>query len=232
MINTFFIYICSILVVILTIPFLPVVLLGGQRAREIFLRNWARLTIVAFQSKVLLVGQENIPTSEEKKVLYLSNHASLLDIPVLWGWIDQSTAFIAKKDLLFVPVVGIWMKILGCVFLSRKPSRQELKKFQTVRARLEEGDRFFLFPEGTRSRTGKLGKFRSVKKMMDIEGLKVVPIYVTGTYEIVNPRAFSLKPGIIEIKVGPAATISDGNARAVLEDIHSWMQDEQRRQDS
>ncbi len=184
------------------------------------------------QCKVEVFGRENLPDADEKKVLYLANHASLMDIPILYGWVDWRPAFVAKRTLLWVPIVGQWLWILGCVMLSRKASKKELRKFYRIRDKLDEGLRFFLFPEGTRSRTGEVGQFRAVKKIMELDGLRVVPVHISGSYEVVRAGSFALNPGQITVYIGNSYLISKDDsvensftAAQALAEIEKWMID-------
>ena len=121
-------------------------------------RKWARNAITANGSVIKVKGIENVPVSGG--VLYVSNHQSNFDIPIFLGFVPRDKGFIAKIELLKVPVFRKWMKNLGCIFIDRKDARKSLTAISQAAVKLKEGHSLVIFPEGTRSSDGKLGRFK------------------------------------------------------------------------
>ena len=88
--------------------------------------NWA-FRVVAFLSgtKVITVGEENVP--KDKAVLYVGNHRSFYDIILTYPKVPRPTGYVAKKEMLKVPLLSVWMKYLHCLFLDRDNIKEGLK---------------------------------------------------------------------------------------------------------
>ncbi len=121
----------------------------------------------------------------DEPVLFVSNHQGSFDIPLLLGYIDKPKAFIAKWELRYLPFIGSWMKELGCIFIKRNDFRQTLKAFKGAGEVFKKGQSLVIFPEGTRSRSSKLGEFkRGSLKIALREKVPVVPVTIKGSYKL------------------------------------------------
>lgn len=153
-------------------------------------RKWARSALIANGSEIHVTGAGNIP--ESGGVLFVSNHQSNFDIPILIGFIPRDKGFIAKIELMKVPVFHMWMKALGCVFINRKDARQSLLALNQAAERLKEGYSLVIFPEGTRSSDGKLGRFKAGSLKLALHAkVPIVPVTITGSMNIM-PKGSSL----------------------------------------
>jgi 1-acyl-sn-glycerol-3-phosphate acyltransferase len=85
---------------------------------------WARSLVTLSGSRIKVTGQENIPA--EGPVLYVSNHQSNFDVPILIGFIDRPKAFMSKMEVVKIPMVSSWMRQMRCVFMDRKDARQSV----------------------------------------------------------------------------------------------------------
>ena len=90
--------------------------------------KWARFVIRHAGGTVMVHGLENVPRNTP--VVFIGNHQSYLDIPILLGFIDVKKAFIAKIELLSVPGLAGWMKLMQCTFLDRNNMRQSVQAIQ------------------------------------------------------------------------------------------------------
>ena len=97
-------------------------------------------------------GQENIP--QDTAVVLIGNHQSYLDIPVLMGYVNKPIAFIAKSEILKVPVLSKAMKLMQCTFLVRTDMKQSVKAMAEAVETIKKGYSMVIFPEGTRSKGG------------------------------------------------------------------------------
>lgn len=133
--------------------------------------------------KVKVVGKENIPKNGEYAII--SNHQSLGDIPILIGNIKAPFAFIAKKELKKVPIVSSWMKTMRCVLLDRKNPRQGLKVIKQGAELIKQGQPMLIFPEGTRSKDGTLGEFKSGSFKIAYKSERaILPITLSNVYKM------------------------------------------------
>ena len=114
------------------------------------------LRCVSFISgvKIEVKGLENIP--EDQAVLFIGNHISLFDIIITYPLMKNYTGYIAKKEIKKVPFLSWWMYFVNCIFLDRSNPRQGLTSILKATDYIKNGISIFLFPEGTRSKDGKL----------------------------------------------------------------------------
>lgn len=161
-------------------------------------KKWGRDLVNASGSKVNVIGEENVP--KDQAVLFVSNHQSNLDIPILLGFIDKPKAFIAKVELNKFPIFSTWMRYAKCIFINRGHPRDALKAINEGAKLLKEGYSFVLFPEGTRSKDGSLGRFKPGSlKMATKSGVPVVPVTIRGANEIMPTNKMVIRPAKVEV---------------------------------
>ncbi|RKD22159.1 1-acyl-sn-glycerol-3-phosphate acyltransferase [Caminicella sporogenes DSM 14501] len=149
-------------------------------------------------SQIKVVGEENIP--RDKAVLFVSNHQSNFDILLLLGFIDKPKAFIAKVELMKIPILSQWMKAMGCIFIDRKDVRQSLRAINEGANILKEGHSLVIFPEGTRSKDGQLGQFKHGSfKLATKSNVPIIPVTINGAYKIMPKGKLIIKPSKVEM---------------------------------
>ncbi len=181
-----FVYGCFWLVLLCTsiLPFVLFFLLFPfRKIRDCVARSFAffysRSAIFFTGSKFAVVGRENLPTGN---FLAVANHQNVLDIPVVICAIPDKIGFVAKKELFKVPMLAMWMRVLGCIRLDRLNARKSASAVLKGVKKLERGYNLLVFPEGSRSKDGKIKKFKpgSVKMAM-LADVPIVPITCIGT---------------------------------------------------
>jgi 1-acyl-sn-glycerol-3-phosphate acyltransferase len=144
---------------------------------------WARLLITIAGCPMNVSGRENIP--QKGGVCFVSNHVGMLDIILALGYAGRPFGFIAKKELLFIPGVNIWILILGGLFIDRKKPRKALATINRGIKNIKRGGGMLIFPEGTRSRGQGLAVFHPGSlKLATQSGAIIVPVAITGSYEV------------------------------------------------
>ena len=147
--------------------------------------GWA-FNVVSFISGVkrTVIGEENVP--KDQAVLYVGNHRSIFDIVIAYPRVPNPTGFIAKKEILKVPLLNIWMIYLDCLFLDRKDIRKGLEMVLTAIDKVKNGISIFIYPEGTRNKTAKpLGEFHKGSfKIAQKSGCPIVPVVMNHSDEI------------------------------------------------
>lgn len=162
--------------------------------------DWARYTIhKALKMNVTVIGKENIP---DVPCCYIGNHTSILDIPLLIDSVGKCMGFVAKKEMVKAPILGYWMKKYNCVPLDRENAREAIKVIRKGADNIKNGYSMAIFPEGTRSKDGKLGEFKKGSlKLATMAKAPVVPVSINGAY-----RAYEIdrkfKPVDITITFG------------------------------
>jgi 1-acyl-sn-glycerol-3-phosphate acyltransferase len=180
-----------VLFLIVSIPIQLVLLLISKFnepvARNASLRivSWA-FNVVSFLSgiKKTVIGEENVPKDEA--VLYVGNHRSYFDIVVTYPRVPRRTGYISKKEIKKVPVLGIWMVFLDCLFLDRSDIRKGLEMVLAAIEKVKNGISITIYPEGTRNKTAEpllefhKGSFKIAQK----SGCAIVPVVVNHTRDI------------------------------------------------
>ncbi len=174
--------------VVLMVPFSP------RLASRWFGGNWGRGLMWAVPSRVVIDGREHIDPGAS--YILVANHLSLMDIPLLYGWLPLDLKWIMKKEVRKIPIIGIGTAMMGHIFLDRSNHQAALRELQQVKENLQPGTSILFFPEGTRSRSGKLQAFKMgafhMAKDLDIA---ILPISIVGTDAILTPDGMDLFPG-------------------------------------
>lgn len=131
--------------------------------------------------RMRVVGRENVPRAES--VLFASNHASWADPPIVGCTSPRTIHFMAKQELFDVPLFG-WLIRQVNAFPLRRADR-DVGAFRTAQKILNAGGALIIFPEGTRQRTGALGKAKAGVGMLSSKtGSAVVPVYIHNSHRL------------------------------------------------
>lgn len=154
--------------------------------KEIVLRTTKRFgeeVINNLNVKLIIEGIENCSTT--KTALFVSNHQSAYDIPLLLKVIPKQVGFVAKKELTKVPIVNQWITQMNGVYLDRKNRRQSLQAIKEGVVKLKEGHSLVIFPEGTRSNSNQMKGFKIGSLTLAAKAnVPIIPIAIEGTYNI------------------------------------------------
>jgi 1-acyl-sn-glycerol-3-phosphate acyltransferase len=177
-------------------------LAGEEEALAMARTIWAPGLLVGAGAHLSVRGLEAIDLS--RPYLVVANHQSWIDVPALFRAFPIPLRFLAKRELARVPFLGAYLKATGMVLIARDALRE--KRGSVTRAReLLAGDRGAVvsFPEGTRSRDGRLGGFRSGGFAAALEsGAAVLPVAIAGAGRVLPAGGFRVRPGTIEVVVG------------------------------
>jgi 1-acyl-sn-glycerol-3-phosphate acyltransferase len=165
-------------------------------------RTFSKALLWGAGTPVRVIGRENI--DREKPQVIASNHQSMYDIWALAANIPVGYHFVAKKELSKIPIFSRAVLGGGNVFIDRGNWKSAVAALKAAGRTLgEEGSTAIVFPEGTRSLTGDLQKFKKGPFIMAIEaGVPIVPAVVDGTFEILPKRGFRLRPQPITVRFG------------------------------
>ena len=162
---------------------------------------WASSICRASGVKVSVSGREHL--NSEKPYIFAANHQSQFDILVLQGFLGIDFRWLAKKELFAVPIWGPAMRRAGYIPIDRSHGRQAIKSLDEAAQKIAAGTSVIIFPEGTRSRDGKLHEFKAGAMMLAIKsGVAIVPVAILGTYETLPKGRLLIRPGTVEIRVG------------------------------
>jgi len=136
--------------------------------------------------------------------IVMSNHASLLDIPVMMGAIPGSMRMVMKEELTRVPVWGRALVASGFVPIDRKNREKAIGQLEKAKRMLSSGVTLWVSPEGTRARDGKLAPFKKGGFHVALDlGVPIVPAFIDGAFGIIPPDQFMVLPdGEITVRFG------------------------------
>ncbi|MEW6444337.1 MAG: 1-acylglycerol-3-phosphate O-acyltransferase [bacterium] len=164
---------------------------------------WARLNSYFTPMWVQVEGRQNI--HPERSYVIVANHQSHYDIFVLYGWLGVDFKWVMKKELRKVPILGVACEKLGHIYIDRSDTQAAIASLQEAKKKIANGTSALFFPEGTRSLSGELLKFKkgAFQMAMDL-GLPILPVTITGTREVLPPRTMDLFPGRVKMQIHPA----------------------------
>ena len=186
-----------------------VALVGGGRAwLDRANRGWARSVLAAAGVRVTVLGLEHLEPSGVQVIA--ANHQSYFDIWALIAGLPASVRFIAKRELGNIPMLSVGMRSAGHVLIDRDRPRSAKETLREASHRMRaEQLTLVLFPEGTRSRDGRLGRFRRGSFALALETrAPLVPAAMDGGQRVYPPGAKRVRPGAITVRLGPAIRLA------------------------
>jgi len=166
-----------------------------------FSRTWSWLIMKTIFSPVKVTGLDKIDTS--KPHVYAANHASALDIPVLYVNLPFQFRIAFKKELLSYPIVGWQLKRSGQVCIDQQNPSHSISSIRAALKGLKAGLPLVIFPEGGRTPDGEIKPFLQGAFFLAIKAqVDIVPIALVGTYELLPMNTYHIKSRPLEMRVG------------------------------
>ena len=173
------------------------------RAQHRIARFWARSAVRISLSSLKVEGAENF--HKFPVAVYASNHTSFMDTPVIFASIPFQFRILAKKDLWRWPLIGWYLRRSGQMPIDIENPHATLSSLGGAVKALREGMPLFVFPEGGRTSTGKLRPFLSGAAYLAIRAqVPLVPIALTGVYDLLPIHTRHFYPGRLVLAVGEA----------------------------
>lgn len=210
--------------VILTLPVLLFCYLGKWTQPIIVIGKWA----LHIGKKVLgmnleVYGIEGI--NKKSAYVFMANHLSIIDGPLLFMIIPQYVRVLLKKEIFRIPIIGQGMRHVGFIPVDRKTligGKRSIDK--ASRLIKEKGYSFLIFPEGTRSRDGKIQPFKRGGFFLALNTqVPIVPVTIKGTYELMPRGSFFVKRGKIRVFFHPPLPVQ-GFDRSYLPQVINKVQ--------
>jgi len=166
-----------------------------------FARAWSKLIMKTILSPLRVAGLEKIDTS--KTYVYAVNHASALDIPILYAFLPFQFRIVHKRELLSYPIVGWHLKRSGQVCVDQQNPARSIGQIKSALRTLKNGMPLVIFPEGGRTSDGRIQPFLAGAFFLAIKAqVDIVPIALVGTYELLPMNTYHIKPRPLEMRVG------------------------------
>ena len=172
-----------------------------------FSRTWSWLIMKTILSPVKVVGLDKIDTA--KPHVYASNHASAMDIPVLYVNLPFQFRIVFKKELLVYPVVGWQLKRSGQVCIDQQKPTNSIAAIRSAVKSLKAGMPLVIFPEGGRTPDGEIKPFLPGAFFLALKAqVDIVPVALVGTYELLPMDTYHIKSRPLEMRVGEPISTS------------------------
>jgi 1-acyl-sn-glycerol-3-phosphate acyltransferase len=162
---------------------------------------WSWLIMKSIASPVKVTGLDKIDTA--KPLVYAVNHASALDIPVLYVNLPFQFRIAFKKELLAYPVVGWQLKRSGQVCIDQQNPARSIGSIRSALKGLKAGMPLVIYPEGGRTPDGDIKPFLPGAFFLAIKAqVDIVPVALVGTYELLPMNTYHIKCRPLEMRVG------------------------------
>ena len=144
---------------------------------------WSRSFFWLMFLPVSVDGQEHIVPGQS--YVFVANHQSMFDVWLVYGWLPVIFKWLMKAELRKVPFVGTGCKAAGHIFIDRRNTKAAMESLKEVEKQLVNGVCTVIFPEGTRSLNGEVGRFKrgAFQIAWDL-GLPIIPLSLDGCYEV------------------------------------------------
>jgi 1-acyl-sn-glycerol-3-phosphate acyltransferase len=172
---------------------------------------------------------EDLPATP---AVLVGNHQGMFDILVLMKYLPRPPVFVAKQELFRIPVLGPGMRAFGHISVDRKNSEKAIASIQTGKEQLlKYQQQVIFFPEGTRTRDGKMLPFKKGAFVFALEsGLPIVPFCVRGSYEALPPGVKVVRPGLIEVAfltpIDPATYPAFATKEELIEHVYALIENQ------
>jgi 1-acyl-sn-glycerol-3-phosphate acyltransferase len=212
----------ALLTILFGLPAIACAAIGARRAARGVTRAWARTLLGVVGVKVVVEGLRHVPAGA---AVYVANHGSVLDFPVLFGHLPVDFLIIHKRSLHLVPVVGLYLYAAGHIAIDRVSGFRARRALERAAERIRGGSSVLVFPEGTRSVHGEVGPFKKGSFLVAVRaGAPVVPISLAGVKGVMPAGLRGMRTGTVHLIVHPpVATAGRGldEARALAERVRS-----------
>ena len=189
-------------------------------------RLWSKSILRTAGVKVRFEGAENLEMENglAGPFLFMPNHASALDIICIAPALPNNNRWLAKQSLKWVPFFG-WAMVAtgGCIFVDRGDPTKSRESLRRAAERIRTGLCLVVFPEGTRSRDGKLMAFKKGPFYLAAEArVPIVPVGIVGTGSLLPPGSFAVRSGEVVVRFGtPLRVEEDETPAAISTRVHA-----------
>ena len=174
---------------------------------HIIARLWAKGILFASRIKVNVRGLSHINPSGS--FIYMANHQSNFDIPVLMACLPVQFRWLAKAELFDIPFFGYVIRRSGYISIDRSNPKSALKSLKKAAEIIKTGTSVCIFPEGTRSHDGHIGSFKKGGIRLAIDsGVSIIPVVIHGTWPIMPKNRLRIRPGNVTVKILPPVETS------------------------
>lgn len=161
-------------------------------------KYWSKLACRLALCRVKVVKKGKLDPNQS--YVFVPNHQGVFDIFLIYGYLGQNIKWVQKQELRKIPFVGKACEIAGHVYVDQSHPKAMTDTIERAEAELQTGVSMTIFPEGSRTSTGKMGKFKRGAFIIATEmNLPVVPITVNGPFDVMKIHTYLINPGKLEL---------------------------------
>jgi 1-acyl-sn-glycerol-3-phosphate acyltransferase len=187
--------------------------LGRRRAFWTMAPGYIRMMAALFGIRRSLAGWEALPEEiqrGEQPVVFIANHQSHLDPPLLISTLPSHPVFLAKRELAYVPFLGWVIWLAGFIFVDRLDRARAVASVEDAASRIRQGQSVVVFPEGTRGRHGRLLPFKKGSFTLALKaGVPIIPLAIQGGADILPRGDWRVRGDVYRLQVGTPLDPSD-----------------------
>ncbi len=179
-------------------------LLGGERVFSYYPGMiWSRLTCYLALCPVHVRGREHIERG--KSYVFVANHQGVFDIFMIYGFLGVPIKWVMKAGLEKIPFVGAACRAAGFIFVDNSSSKAAARSVREAERALKSGASIAIFPEGSRTKTGRLGRFKKgAYQMAADQHLPIIPITLNGPFDVLPIGSLNLHRRPMEMVIHEA----------------------------
>lgn len=188
---------------------------------QVAAHRWSRFLMFFSGVRITLSGIENVP--KDKPAVIAVNHQAAADILLVLAYLPTTFRFAIKKELFKIPVFGWYLRKAGYISIDRKSTLSAYRTVEMIIEVIKAGESVLIFPEGTRTRTGELGKFKRGSLFAALKsGAPIVPVAISGSFHIMPSGTWLLNPCPVKFSIAPPIEIkSEADYNNKVEEIRS-----------
>jgi len=222
-----FLYTLQTLVIVVwtflaTFVIATIVIIGSFFSRNgnglhLLARSWANSILWVSRVRITVSGTEKLDA--RRSYIYMPNHQSNADIPLLLGRLPVQFRWLAKAELFKIPIFGRAMRGVGYISIDRSNRKSAFESLKRAAGTIRNGTSVLIFPEGTRSRDGRILPFKKGGFVLAVDaGVPIVPIIIRGTCDIIPKGHFMIRPAPVTMQIlDPVET--DGYTRKTKDQL-------------
>ncbi|MFO7577159.1 MAG: lysophospholipid acyltransferase family protein [Pelovirga sp.] len=208
MLRTFFFYLVFYPWTIIALVIAVGLSIFGQNLVHSWGIFWGRTCLWLAGLKLQVKGADNLPAAGP--AIYVCNHQSNFDIPLLYAGLPLQFRWMAKQELFRVPLFGLAMKRSGYIPIDRSNRQKAMRSVAAAARRIQHGASVIIFPEGTRSADGTLQPFKKGALMIAAKaGVPVIPMAISGTYQVQPKGSLRINPAPLQLTILPPIATTD-----------------------
>ncbi|MDR0682327.1 MAG: 1-acyl-sn-glycerol-3-phosphate acyltransferase [Dysgonamonadaceae bacterium] len=182
---------------------------GGERFFSYYPGMWwSKIVCIITFCPIKVKGKENL--DKNQSYIFVANHQGIYDIFLIYGYLNVPIKWMMKQSLRKLPFVGRACEMAGFIFVDNSSPKAIVRTIQDAEQKLKKGASIAIFPEGSRTLTGKMGKFKKGAYQMAIDlKLPIVPVTINGSYRVMPRNVYFIHPHPMELLIHPPISTKD-----------------------